>query len=139
MVDWRDPDALSTTLKPQTETSMQRSRRYLLLVFIAAALIPVKTFAQQVSDQQADEALRQKAYKLLDSLAAEFGSLQSAENRTRLGSNIAMSLWPHNEAKAREIFATVTKEIKAELEYEGNDQDRYLARPNFLKLREDTA
>ena len=56
-----------------------------------------------------------------------------------MGSNIAGSLWAHNEAKAREMFATVTKEIKAGLKDDDKDHDRYLARPNFIKLREDTA
>jgi len=119
---------------------MKRHLRYLLLLLLAVALVPVKTFSQQVNDKQTDEALRQKAYKVLESLANEIGSLKSGENRTRMGSNIARSLWPHNEAKARAMFATVTKEIKAGLsEDEGNDPDRYRAKPKFVKLREDTA
>src|ERR1044072_1152171 len=54
-----------------------------------------------------------------------------------MGSNIAMSIWPHNEAKARQMFAAVTKEIKAGMEDE--DPNRYLAKSHFIKLREDTA
>jgi hypothetical protein len=114
---------------------MKQSLRYLLLLLLAVALIPVNTLSQQVNDKRGDDALRQKAYKLLESLAGQIGSLQSRENRVRLGSNIAMSLWRHNEAKAREMFATVTKEIKAGLE----DDNEHSAKPNFLKLREDTA
>lgn len=117
---------------------MKRSLRCLLLLLLAVALIPVKTSSQQPNYKHGDEAVRQKAYKLLESLAEQIGSLQSAENRVRLGSNIAMSLWPHNEAKAREMFATVTKEIKAGLT-DDDDPNRYLARQNFVKLREDTA
>ena len=116
---------------------MKRSLLFLLL--IAVALIPVTTFSQQLNDKRGEEAVRQKAYKLLESLAEQIGSLQSGENRARMGSNIAMSLWPHNEAKAREMFATVTKEIKAGLQRDDKDHNRYLARPNFIKLREDTA
>ena len=112
--------------------------RYLLLLLLAVALIPAKTLSQQVNDKPADEALNQKAYKLLESLAEQIGSLQSGENRARMGSNIAKSLWPHNEAKAREMFVAVTKEIKAGLE-DDSDPDRYLIRPKFIKLREDTA
>ncbi len=108
---------------------MKRYSRYFLLLLVIA-LVPAETRSQQV-----DEALRQKAFKVLESLAQQVGSLQSGENRARMGSNIAMSLWPHNEARAREMFATVTKEIKAGL---GND-DEHAAKPNFVKLREDTA
>ena len=110
--------------------------RYLLLL-VAVLLMPAKTFSQQVNDKQAAEALRQRAYKVLESLAEQVGSLQSDENRARMGSNIAMSLWPHNEAKAREMFATVTKEIKSVLDDE--DINRYSDKPKFIKLREDTA
>ena len=117
---------------------MKQSLRYLLLILLAVALMPAKTLSQQVSEQ-ANEALNQKAYKLLESLAEQVGSLQSGENRARMGSNIARSLWPHNEAKAREMFVTVTKEINAGLVRDDKDPDRLVARPNFVKLREDTA
>lgn len=115
--------------------SMKRS--YLFLLVLIVALTPAKSFSQQVNDQQAGEALRQRAYKVLESLAEQIGSLQSGENRARMGSNIARSLWPHNEAKAREMFATVTKEIKAGLA--DDDPNHYFIKPNFVKLREDTA
>ena len=119
--------------------SMKRSLRYLFLLLIAIVLIPVNTLSQQVNDKHSNDALRLKAYKLLESLADQIGSLQSDENRTRLRSNIAMSLWPHNEARAREMFATVTKEIKMVLEDDSADPNRYVVKPNFIKLREDTA
>jgi hypothetical protein len=118
---------------------MKRSLRYLLALLLAVALMPAKTFSQQGNKKQADEAERQKAYKLLESLAEQVSYLQSGENRARMGSNIAGSLWPHNEPKAREMFATVTKEIKAGLEDDDKDHDHYLAKPKFVKLREDTA
>ena len=118
---------------------MKRSLRYLFVLLIAFALLPFKTFSQQVNDKRGDGPVRQKAYKLLESLAEQIGSLQSGENRARMGSNIAMSLWPHNEAKAREMFATVTKEIKAGLQRDDAEHNLYIARPNFIKLREDTA
>gem|GEM_PF-628837 len=116
---------------------MKRSVRSLLVLLLAVALMPAKAFSQQVDDNQADQALHQKAYKLLETLAEQIGWLQSRENRARLGSNIAMSLWLRNEAKAREMFATVTKEIKAGLE--DKDPNRYAAKQHFIKLREDTA
>jgi hypothetical protein len=116
---------------------MERYLPWLLL--LAVALMPGTTFSQEVSGKQADEVLRQRAYKLLESLAQEIGSLQSSENRTRMGSNIAASLWTHNEPKAREMFATVTKEIKAALQDDDQNPNRYLSLSHFIKLREDTA
>jgi hypothetical protein len=107
-------------------------KRCLLALFLAVALIPAKAFSQQVDDKQ-------KAYKLLESLAEQIGSLQSGENRARMGSNIAESLWTHNEAKAREIFASVIKEIKAGLEHYEDDIDANRTALVFVKLREDTA
>jgi len=118
---------------------MKQSLPKLLLLLLAVALMPAKGFSQQVNDKQADEALRQKAYRLLESLAEQIGSLQSGENRVRMGSNIAGSLWPHNQVRARQMFATVTKEIKAVLDDDYKDPNLYLAKSNFIKLREDTA
>ena len=118
---------------------MKQSLRYILLLLVAVALMPAKTLSQQVNPMQADDASRQKAYKLLESLAEQIGYLQSGENRARMGSNIARSLWAHNETKAKEMFLTVTKEIKAGFEDDPKDNERYLARPNFVKLREDIA
>jgi hypothetical protein len=117
--------------------SMKQSLRCLLLFLLAVAFMPARAFSQQVNDRHDDDALREKAYKLLETLAEEIGSLRSGENRARLGSNIAMSLWPRNEAKAREMFATVKKDIKAGLE--DKDPKRYRAKSHFIKLREDTA
>jgi len=116
---------------------MKRSLRCLLPLLLAVALLPSQTFSQQVSEKQADEALRQKAYNLLASLAEQISSLQSRENRVRTGSNIARSLWPHDEKKAREMFATVTKEIKAG--FADQRLDQYNVKRNLAKLREDTA
>ena len=115
---------------------MKQSLPCLLFLFVVV-LLPAKAFSQQ--PKPADEALRQKAYTVLESLAEEIGSLRSGENRARLGSNIAMSLWPHNKAKARQLFDTVTKEIQAGLARDDDDLNRSLAKPNFVKLREDTA
>ena len=115
---------------------MKQSLPCLLFLFVVL-LLPAKAFSQQ--PKPADEALRQKAYTALESLAEEIGSLRSGENRARLGSNIAMSLWPHNKAKARQLFDTVTKEIQAGLARDDDDLNRSLAKPNFVKLREDTA
>src|ERR1043166_7726071 len=100
------------------ETSMRESLRYALLFSLTIALMSAQTLSQEVDDKHGDDALRQKAYTLLDSLAQQIGSLKSGENRARMGSNIAMSIWPHNEAKARKMFAAVSKEIKGGWEEE---------------------
>jgi len=101
--------------------------------------MPAKAFSQQLNNEQPNEALRQKAYKQLESLAGQIGSLHSGENRARMGSNIAESLWIHNESRARELFASVTREIKAGLQRDEKDTDSHHTVKVFLKLREDTA
>jgi len=117
---------------------MKRSLVHLSVILLAIALVPANTFSQQVSDKSGDEALRQKAYNLLESLAGEIGSLRSDENRVRMGSNIADSLWAHNETRAREMFRSVIREIKAGLNYNDKDPDPNQAIQVFLRLREDT-
>src|SRR6185312_4012238 len=92
-----------------------------LLLIAVAALYAVPTSAQQSNapneKRQTENAeLRAKAFALLESLADELGTLQSAENRARIGSNIAGSLWPHNEKRARELFALVQQDISANLQ-----------------------
>jgi hypothetical protein len=74
--------------------------------------MPAITVSQQVNGNEADEGLRQKAYKLLELLAEQIGTLQSGENRARMGSNIARSLWAHNEGRASAMFVTITKGSK---------------------------
>ena len=83
---------------------------FTILLVVSVALSPLCAQAQQDSSaaqskQAEEQALRQKAFELLESLAGELGTLQSPENRARFGSNIAWSLWPHNENRARELFA----------------------------------
>src|SRR5687768_11302270 len=51
--------------------------------------------------------LRERAFDLLETLADQIGTLQSAENRARLGSNIAAALWSHDENRARRLFGSV--------------------------------
>jgi hypothetical protein len=121
------------------EFPMKTSLRCLLVLLLAVALMPAKTFSQQVNDKQSDVAARQKAYKLLESLAEQIGSLKSRENRARMGSNVAGSLWAHNEPRAREIFASVIKEIKAGLGFDEKEIEPRHMLAVFLKMRADTA
>lgn len=64
-------------------------------------------------DQNAEAALRKKAIGLLESVAEQLGSLRSAENRARIGSNVADSLWDHDQKRSRNIFAAIQEDIKA--------------------------
>lgn len=123
------------------------SRRYssLLALTIAVLICFQPTFGQlnsasNTSAQSREKAeLREKAFKLLESLAGQLGSLQSAENRARIGSNIAGSLWPHDEQRARALFALVAEDIKLGMQPSENDSDREHTFDIFLKLRDDTA
>ncbi|HEY2964632.1 MAG TPA: hypothetical protein VGJ37_19600 [Pyrinomonadaceae bacterium] len=88
--------------------------------------------------QSANAALREKAFKLLESLADQLGTLQSAENRARMGSNIAESLWTRDETRARQLFKLVEDDIKLGLQQLHEDDPR--AKHTFevfLKLRDD--
>lgn len=116
---------------------------FTILMVITFALGPVRADAQQdtapAKDKQTeDQALRQKAFELLESLAGELGSLQSPENRARIGSNIAWSLWPHNETRARALFTSVQEDIKLGLQLpeidSPEDMKTFMV---FLKLRAD--
>lgn len=93
--------------------------------------------AEQV--QTKNKELREKAFAVLESLAGQLNTLQSAENRARIGANIAESLWRRDEPRARALFLQVQDEIKANLtipDFENRDEiQRFLV---FLKLRSDT-
>ncbi|HEX7335219.1 MAG TPA: hypothetical protein VF290_27205 [Pyrinomonadaceae bacterium] len=113
----------------------------LLIVFVT--LGPVHAQAQQDSSAaQAkkieEQALRQKAFELLESLAGELGTLQSAENRARIGSNIAWSLWPHNENRARALFTQVQSDLNLVLQAPQSKPQDVNTFMVFLKLRADT-
>jgi hypothetical protein len=58
---------------------------------------------------------REKAIDLLKSLATQLGTLQSPENRARIGANIADSLWAHDEKRARALFISIEEDINAGL------------------------
>jgi hypothetical protein len=63
-----------------------------------------KTQAEQEAARARRAALETKAFALLEEAAAEANSLRIAENRARLHSVAAAALWPHDEARARELF-----------------------------------
>jgi hypothetical protein len=118
---------------------MNRPRSSCLAVLVTLLLSFSFTHAQETTAKDNNAELREKAFKLLESLAGQLGSLQSAENRARIGSNIAGSLWPHDEQRARALFALVAEDIKLGLQPQENDPDREHTFNIFLTLRDDTA
>ncbi len=95
---------------------------------------------QEIDKPNAEEvaALREKAFKLLENVAGQLNTLQSVENRARMGANLVASLWTRDEERARSLLRMVQEDVKSELQKpEGNP--RYDLRFNvFLKLRQDT-
>ena len=121
---------------------MTHSRLSALGLLLAVLFCFQTAHAQQtnsLNDNQAaaDAALRDKAYKLLDSLSEQLSSLQSAENRARLGSNIAESTWAHDEKRARDLFALVADDIKLGLQQSKEQPDSRDIFEVFRKLRQD--
>lgn len=91
-----------------------------LLISMTALLLVCSFSAQSQEpasggglDQNAAAAIRKKAIGLLESVAEQLGSLRSAENRARIGSNVADSLWDHDQKRSRNIFAAIQEDIKA--------------------------
>ena len=80
-----------------------------LLILITVALCPVYVRAQPKNAAEAE--LRQGLP--VTELAGQLNTMQSPENRARIGSNIAWSLWPHNKARARELFTMVQQDVNA--------------------------
>ena len=113
-----------------------------LALILTAAVWSIPVSAQprgiKASPEQI-EKLREKAFKLLASLADQVSSLQSAENRARIGSNIAGSLWKHDEQRARDVLALVEQDIKTGLQpAEPYDKSTIHTLNVFLRLRTDT-
>jgi hypothetical protein len=115
-----------------------------VILIVAVVLCAANVRSQQANSAtenklDADAALREKAFDLLKSLAGQLGTLQSAENRARIGSNIAGSLWTNDEGRARELFSLVEEDIKAGLRppavNDWEDAQTFLV---FLQLRADT-
>jgi hypothetical protein len=91
-------------------------------------------------EAETNAELRTRAFAVLESVADEIGTLQSAENRARLGSNIAASLWSHDERRARSLLVAVQNDINAGLQNQ-DDGDNWAnaeTRMIFFHLRADT-
>lgn len=120
---------------------MIRSHRLLILGVILFSVLFGQAHAQEnTAKANAEEiaALREKAFKLLESIAGQLTTLQSAENRARIGANIVDSLWKHDEERARSLLRVVQEDIRTELhkqDKERLDHERFAV---FVKLRHDT-
>lgn len=106
-----------------------------ILVFL---LCPVARAQETGSKPQTtDAARREQAIELLQSLATQLSTLQSPENRARIGANIADSLWAHDEKRARVLFIGIEDDINFGLRVrEVTARDDY-ASAVFMKLRTD--
>lgn len=115
--------------------------RVILISIVSLLLLSPITHAQETTanTKPTDTARREQALKLLQSLATQIGSLQSPENRARIGANIAEALWKHDEDRARALFISIEEDIKLGLQNrnEGESTDRITVSV-FLKLRADT-
>lgn len=121
-------------------------RQFLSLLLVAALFLsPAISLAQQNNFPEpkpkvSDAESKEKAYALLESLAAQISTLQSPENRARIGSNIAASVWTHDEKRARALFIAVGEDINSGLQrYETEDRSEETnTLMVFLHLRENT-
>src|SRR5678816_558049 len=106
---------------------------------LALLLCPI-AHAQETDSkpQTTDAARREKAVELLQSLATQLPTLQSAENRARIGANIADSLWAHDEKRARALFIGIEDDINWGLRIREikNPEDDYSSMV-FMQLRTD--
>ena len=123
---------------------MIRSHRSLLSLILGVVLFSafsVCAHAQEnTAKPNAEEtaALREKAFKLLDTVAGQLTTLQSAENRARIGANIVDSLWKHDEERARSLLRVVQEDIKTELHKQDKERLDHARFAVFIKLRQDT-
>lgn len=118
-------------------------KRVLPLIFaliVAVLFCPPATPAQQIASTKTENKeaeLREQAFAVLESLAGQISSLQSPENRARIGLNIVESIWPHDEKRARALFQLVQDDIKLGLQSQPGSLSSSLDLPVFLQLRED--
>src|SRR5688572_12858102 len=110
------------------------------IVLLALLIITGRAHAQEPQSRRtADLELQKKAIDLLRTVADQIGTLQSVENRARLGSNIAASLWKHDEQRARRLLDSVQGDINLGLQAVAEDpQTKSETQMVFLKLRLDT-
>ena len=110
------------------------------IVLLALLLLTGRAHGQEPQSRRtADLELQKKAIDLLRTVSDQIGTLQSVENRARLGANIAASLWKHDEPRARRLLDSVQSDINLGLQKIDEDQrTKTEALKVFLKLRIDT-
>ncbi|MEK6282432.1 MAG: hypothetical protein AABN95_18895 [Acidobacteriota bacterium] len=119
-------------------------RSFFISVTILVLLFSFSARSQETSatrdlDESAAAALRKKAIELLESVAGQVDSLHSAENRARIGSNVADLLWSHDQRRSRTLFAAVEEDIKAGFnDTDSNEAAHVHTLLVFAKLRSDT-
>ena len=94
-------------------------RSFLVGAIVSVLLCSVSARSQESasgtgSDDSPKAVARKKAIELLGSVAGQVNGLHSAENRARIGSNVADLLWNHDERRARELFSAVAEDIRVE-------------------------
>jgi len=111
---------------------------YKTSVLAIVILLLFSVVRAQDKPQTAEAGRREKAIDLLQSLATQLPTLQSAENRARIGANIADSLWAHDEKRARVLFIGLEDDINWGLRVRENKgpRDDYSAMV-FMQLRTD--
>lgn len=98
------------------------------------------------SDKSAAAATKEKAVDLLRTIAGQVGSLRSAQNRARIGSNAADLFWEIDEERSRRLFSTVAEDINAGFaeatvdskSLDSQQYDYYQTFAVFGQLRSDT-
>jgi hypothetical protein len=117
----------------------QKGQRLFAILILMFAVVFSSAYAQTQQDDN-NAALREKAFSLLESVAGQLNTLQSGENRARLGANIVDSLWKHDEKRVRALLLLVQEDINAGLDVkkklDQTDEHTFMV---FSKLRVDTA
>jgi hypothetical protein len=115
---------------------MTHHKKSMIIAILVLLLCPVAH--AQDKPQTTDAARREKAIELLQSLATQLSTLQSPENRARIGANIADSLWAHDEKRARALFIGIEDDINWGLRVREvkTTRDNYVSTV-FMKLRTD--
>jgi len=133
-------DARATSFWPVPNEVFVSHRSYLLCVIISLLLLSGPALSQQpATDASRKEDLaevQQKALKLLESVAGQVSTLRSAENRVRIGSNVAELLWSHDEKRARGLFAAAADDLRTAFtntDPEGPSRDESLRVFVFLR------
>jgi hypothetical protein len=118
-------------------------RSFLISIVITLLLFPASARSQETAAESSPQetsakATEQKALKLLESVAGQVDTLRSAENRARIGSNVAELLWNHDEERARSLFAAAGDDIRTGLNNTDPDESgRARTFPVFSQLRRD--